>query len=260
MSNVGFLGSLLQEDVKLGRSPVRMVLFRVGIDSGCGGIHGPLFRDGTFEFVPIPDSVGVDERTYGNTRGRHGRALVEYFPERRRAKASETPMHVDPEFETFTYGDPPTGGPKVGLKSLKSGDVLVFYAGLEGWGFKCPPALYIVGYFVVEAAGLAADFGWAQLREAFGLNFHVRHASVFARDRETLVLVKGGYGSRLLKYAHCISSVGCDRNGRPLKVLSQDAVRIFGNFEGRTSIQRSPPRWVAEEFVGRAWKYLSALT
>jgi len=235
-----------------------MALLRVGIDAGCGGIQGPLFRDGTFEFVSIPDGARVDERTYGNTRGRHGRVLNEYFPERQRAAASGIPMHVDPEFETFTYGDPTL--PKRGLRNLKKGDVLAFYAGLQGWDFECPPALYIVAYFLVEVAGLATDFDRTRVRQIFGLNFHVKHPSVFARDRQSLVLVKGGPGSRLLKRAHCISSVGCDCNGRPLKVLSQQAIRIFGDFGGRTSIQRSPPRWVAEEFVPGAWRHLSALT
>ena len=52
---------------------MQVVLLRVGIDTGSGGIHGPLFSDGSFEYIPIPDSFrgkGVDKRTYGNTRGR----------------------------------------------------------------------------------------------------------------------------------------------------------------------------------------------
>jgi len=28
----------------------------------------------------IPEPFFVDERTYGNTRGRYGRAFIEYFP------------------------------------------------------------------------------------------------------------------------------------------------------------------------------------
>ena len=31
---------------------MKTVLIRVGIDSGCGGIQGPLFQDGTFEYIP----------------------------------------------------------------------------------------------------------------------------------------------------------------------------------------------------------------
>ena len=61
---------------------MKVVLLRIGIDSGAGGIHGPLFADGTFEYIPIPDGQAVDERTYGNTVGRHGRKLR--YPDKNR--------------------------------------------------------------------------------------------------------------------------------------------------------------------------------
>src|SRR5256885_8943338 len=130
---------------------MNVVLLRVGIDTGCGGIHSPLFLDGSFEFIPIPDRGGRDERTYGNTVGRSGRSLVEYFPAGRRQNAATQSMHVDPEFTTFTYGDPTP--PKRGLKRLQPGDLLVFYAGMEGWGWTQDPALCLVGYFEVDRVG-----------------------------------------------------------------------------------------------------------
>jgi hypothetical protein len=34
---------------------MRVIRLRVGIDTGSDGIHGPLFKDGTLEFVPICD-------------------------------------------------------------------------------------------------------------------------------------------------------------------------------------------------------------
>ena len=71
-----------------------VVLLRVGIDTGCGGIHGALFKDGRFEFLPIPDSRGHDERTYGNTAEGTTAPLADYFPERRRASAASSPMHA----------------------------------------------------------------------------------------------------------------------------------------------------------------------
>ncbi len=33
---------------------MKAVMLRIGIDSGCGGIQGPLFHDGSFEFIPVP--------------------------------------------------------------------------------------------------------------------------------------------------------------------------------------------------------------
>ena len=42
---------------------MQVVLLRVGINTGCGGINGALFKDGSFEYIPIPDGGGVDDRT-----------------------------------------------------------------------------------------------------------------------------------------------------------------------------------------------------
>lgn len=236
---------------------MKVVLLRVGVDSGCGGIQGPLFEDGSFEFVPIPDRFGLDERTYGNALGRKGRPLADYFPAARRERMAAQAMHVDPDFETFTYGDPASS--KAGLRRLAPGDLLVFYAGLQGWGFTSPPGLYIVGYFEVAAAGFARDFPPDDVQREFGRNFHVRHPAVFERDRRSLVLVKGGTGSQLLQRGHLISAMGTDRRGQPLKVLSTEMREIFGHFDGRVSIQRCPPRWVAPTRAADAAAFVRSL-
>ena len=239
---------------------MQVVLLRVGIDTGSGGIHGPLFSDGSFEYIPIPDHFGgrgVDKRTYGNIRGNAGRWLVDYFPEARRERVFDQSVHFDPEFETFTYGDPTRS--KVSLRKLSEGSLLVLYAGLKGWSFDCPPALYIIGCFEVARAGLATSFSRAELKEMFPNNFHVMHSDVFEDQKDRLVLVKGNANSRLLKRAVKISSVGTDRNGRPLHRLAPEMQAIFGGFAGNTSIQRSPPRWVTPEFTQRASQFVSAL-
>lgn len=86
----------------------QVVLLRVGVDAGCGGIQGPLFEDGTFEFICIPDNQRVSVHTYGNMVGRDGKPLAGYFAESRRTQMARQHVHVDPEWETFTYGDPTT--------------------------------------------------------------------------------------------------------------------------------------------------------
>src|ERR1035437_723183 len=141
---------------------MKVALLRIGIDSGSGGIHGPLFHDGSFDYVPIPDGSGIDERTYGNTTGLKGRRFIEYFPDSRQAKMSGQSIHFDPEFATFTYGDPTSR--KAGLRYLEKGDMLIFYCGLEGWDIKSEPALYLMGYFEVIAAGKPARFGDRETR------------------------------------------------------------------------------------------------
>ncbi len=108
----------------------QVVLLRVDVDAGSGGIQGPLFTDGTFEFICIPDG-GARGQTYGKMVGRGGRPLVNYFPESWRKEVVNWSVHHDPEFETFTYGDPTP--PKRSLRRLKPGDFLVFYCGLQQW-------------------------------------------------------------------------------------------------------------------------------
>jgi hypothetical protein len=238
------------------RLPLRIALLRVGIDSGSGGMDGPLFADGTFEFVPISDSTGLDEQTYGNRLARNGNPLSSLFSLGRKAAMSSRSLHLDPEFTSFTYGDPTS--PKAGLRHLAAGDLLVFYAGLRGYGCDLPAGLYLIGYFEVAFAGIARDLTEGQI-SACSDNFHVRHELVFQDQRDRLVLVKGGRGSRLLTKAVKISVVGRDRAGKPLKVLSPEMQRIFGGFDGKISFQRSPTRWVANEHVSAAASFVRGL-
>jgi len=237
---------------------MKVAMLRIGIDTGSGGIHGPLLQDGSFDYIPIPDGFDIDERTYGNTTGLKGRRFVEYFPEFRQAKMAGRSIHFDPEFATCTYGDPTS--PKAGLRHLQKGDMLIFYCGLEGWDLKSEPALYLMGYFEVQAAGKPADFGDEETRRLFQNNFHVRHQWVFERQRAELVLVKGSEQSRFLTKALPISVMGRDRTGTPLKVLSPEMQNVFGRFNGRLSFQRSPTRWVDPVYVSRAVEFMRSLS
>lgn len=166
-------------------------------------------------------------------------------------------LHRDPEFETYTYGDP--ARPKAGLKKLRKGDLLVFYSGLEGWDFHFRPSLYIVGDFEVKEAIQASAHSWNELCKEFGANFHVRHRAVFEHQKDRLVLVKGSRNSRLLKKAWRISVVGKNKAGKPMYVLSSEMPKIFGDFNGHISIHRSPPRFVFQEFVNKAARFVRSL-
>jgi hypothetical protein len=241
----------------------QVVLLRVGVDAGCGGIQGPLFEDGTYQFICIPDNQRVSVHTYGNMVGKNGESLIGYFPQSRRKVMAEQHVHVDPEFETFTYGDPTI--PKRSLRNLRAGDLLVFYCGLQrwdavrGWDSNHRPALYLIGFFEVVLAGMADGFEKHLLASQFGKNFHVRYPSVFEKQEDDLVLIKGGPGSRLFRKAYEISVEGRDRADKPLKVLSPAMQKVFGSFDGRIAIQRSPPRWVETGFIDRAVQYVTGL-
>ncbi len=211
----------------------------------------------------IPDNKSVSDHTYGSLTCKAGRPLTDYFRPSQRDMVAVKHVHVDPEFETFTYGDPTP--PKRSLRKLQSGDLLVFYCGLQewseahGWNINHRPALYLAGYFVVAHAGFATEFSVEVLSAEFGANFHVRHRSLFEEQKERLILIKGGPGSRLFRKAIQISSEGVDKAGTPLKVLSPEMQKVFGIFGGANSIQRSPPRWVAPNFVDGAIRYLEQL-
>jgi hypothetical protein len=239
---------------------IKIVLLRVGIDTGCGGIHSPLLnKDGKFEFLPIPDKwFNVETRTYGNTKGRWGRFLEEYFPERRQAKAHRQAMHVDPEFKTYTYGDPTA--PKRGLTKLQPGDLLVFYAGLEGWGFDCAPALYLVGCFRVKLAWVARDFSNENLRREFSKNFHVRHKKILKKDKKCLMLIKGdSKGSRLFRKAYLLGKRVRRKNGSYWQMITPEMEKVFGKFGGIGSLQRSTPCWVEDRLLANAEKFVEGL-
>lgn len=106
---------------------MKAMLLRVGIDKGTDGALAPIFADGSFEYIPISegDSRSKEDRTYRNTIGRAGKPFSVYLP----AKIGGRKIHFDPEFKTFTYGDPTIK--RNYLRKLEPGDLLVFYAGLR---------------------------------------------------------------------------------------------------------------------------------
>jgi hypothetical protein len=191
-----------------------------------------------------------------------GRPLADYFPDRRSAIA-DVPMHVDPEFETFTYGSPATM--QHSLVRLELGDMLVFYGGLRHVADNATPipqrphALYLFGYFEVQVAVRARDYAREELLPHFGENFHVRHEDIFRHDHRTLTLVKGGPGSRLLTKAVPLSDKRPNRRGRPTFVLSAEMREVFGPLSAGGFIERCSPRWIESSKVDSAAAFVASL-
>jgi hypothetical protein len=73
-------------------------------------------------------------------------------------------------------------------------------------------------------------------------------------------LVKGTDKSRLFCLALCISERGQDRVGNPLHILSRGMRGTFGDFGGKLSLQRSPPRWIDRRFVASAADFVLSLS
>lgn len=167
---------------------MRAVAVNVGANTGEPGFRGPVHPDGSFRFVPIPESRPVRADATVPTYGDLGLdvAGVEAVADRR--------VHLDPEFaeypraEAYTYGDPHPvkAGP---LSDLRAGDRVLFYATLTQRGDPAdwqPPdwGAYLIGGFVLAVDPLTPD-GPADLspadRERFATNAHLKRDSFDAR-------------------------------------------------------------------------------
>jgi hypothetical protein len=220
---------------------MKAMLLRIGIDKGTDGALGPIFEDGSFEYIPISegDSKSKEDRTYKNTNGRSGKTLSTYLPK----GIENRTMHFDPEFETFTYGDPTSK--RKSLLKLESDDLLVFYAGLTPFeNKKYKQALYIIGYFTIEKVLDFNQLTKEEIKKCYQLypnNAHLKRSI----NTEDLVIVVGDKDqSKLLDNAILISKTNYNKIGRPYQAVSKE-MEISLGISG--SIQRSiPPRFIRD--------------
>ena len=158
-----------------------VLLIGVGADTTNTWPTPPIYPDGRFEYVPIPDSHESRElRRYGNTTLRHRDATLANALDRVYRNGewhrdfSDFPLHHDPNFDALTFGDPVKTRSQ--LLELDPDDVLAFYAGLVREGESTPIHRYLVGYFTVASI---TDFDalTGDEREA-ALDAHRRNAHV----------------------------------------------------------------------------------
>ncbi|NHN60475.1 MULTISPECIES: hypothetical protein [Halorussus] len=171
-----------------------VVLVGIAADSDNTSNCPPIFEDGTFEYIPIPEQYETTE-----TATYHSEGFSEYLShvvhrEQETTTFDEVPIHHDPNFETLTFGDP--GKSRSKLLSLSEDDVLGFYCGLTPPGYSRPKHRYLIGYFTVDRV---IDFN--SLREAEienevennRENAHIKRylASRDPRHLSDLVIVQG---------------------------------------------------------------------
>ena len=85
---------------------MKALLMHVAVDTskkGTGGMNGPIFSNGTFEFIPIPeDYMNTREtRTYSTLKAKnpkYGKFLSDFVP----SDIQDYLVHFDPDFENFT--------------------------------------------------------------------------------------------------------------------------------------------------------------
>jgi hypothetical protein len=189
------------------------LLLRVGIDKGSGGCLAPIFENGLFEYIPIPEIWPTSEtKVYATMEGEiTGIPIVNFEIPKEKFRYAQP--HDDPDFISFTYGDP-TEPKRNQLSNLKPGNLLIFYAGLKPYDrLKLKPKkggksrLYVIGYFDVEKVyDFKRIMDYDSVFKKMPNNAHskryfrLKELNVKYLD-DKLVIVKGKSGSseRLLK-------------------------------------------------------------
>lgn len=136
---------------------MQAIAINIGANTNEPGFRGPVWADGAFEYIPIPESKPTTQTvpTYGE--------LAPHLQTEIPPDLHETPVHLDPEFpeypfcERYTYGD--EHGVKAGpLSTLQPGDYLCFYATLavQEAADGLPPrwGVFLIGHFEVAAEPL----------------------------------------------------------------------------------------------------------
>jgi hypothetical protein len=215
--------------------------------NGEGGFNGPVYGNGTFRYVPIPEGEKATERcwTYAELQ------LEDVLPKPwKHGKYA----HYDPEFRDFTYGEPNTR--KHGLRlrfarHLKEGDFLFFISSLTyrqtADTLKQADVVDDWAYYLIGFLNLAEDPINVpnpipnDIRARFPNNAHIRRNEV-----DPLLIFPGTRAgrsaSRLVLRARAISD-GTDPNR-----LAREAIPWI-----RPRQNMGPTgwryRWWAEEFV-----------
>lgn len=222
---------------------MRCMLVRVGIDQAYGKWNAPVDPDTReFVYVPIPEREGMPFQpglatAYADVIGAlqmfaNGRAVAAASGVALPPALASRHTHLDPDFQTRTYGD---NGVRRGkqLAEFGPGDGVVFFAGLR----PCRPCEHrlvyaIIGYFRVAEVVRVASIP----RSRWGENAHTRRADQRAND----VVVRAD-PSRSGRLRRCIP-IGEWRD-RAYRVRP-DLLREWGGLSARNGyIQRSavPP-------------------
>jgi hypothetical protein len=206
----------------------RIFLANVGANAS-HRFSSPIFPDGAFEFIPIPEDQelsGPHAVRYRDLKSFYDPAadLMRYVPQR----LWDWPAHNDPEFETFTYGDNCETSPRAAsLKQMKPGDFLFFLARLTRWADGRPTrshGFYLIGF--LEIADVLCDVRVRpdeDISSRFGANAHVRRGLCDPELWDGFWVFKGSARSRRFRKA--------------VPVTRELACRIFASADG------SPWRW-----------------
>lgn len=170
---------------------MRAVAINIGANTNEPGFRGPIYADGSFEYIPIPESKSTAQpvTTYGDLAPH----LETPIPD----DLADTPVHLDPEFAEYPECDRYTYGDEHGIKAsplseLSAGDLVLFYATLtvEEAAEWLPPTwgAFVIGEFVLAADPLTPEEEPIPdgIRARFQTNAHMKRDPPDAR-----VLLRG---------------------------------------------------------------------
>lgn len=205
---------------------MKAMILRVGVDKSIGGTYAPIFSDGTFEYIPIPEGdVSTEIMTYGNTKGISEKLLSTFVPPRYK----DEKFHLDPEFKTYTYGDP-TGAPRTAaMRKLKTGDIIAFSAGLKPYETdNYEEGIYLIGYFTVDKIVDFTKMEEKEMHDAYETYLENAHSKRKGLENTLLIVVGDKKKSKLFDKAILISQMGEDSSGRTLRVVSEEMQKRLG--------------------------------
>ena len=252
-----------------------VVLAGVGADTTNLGTLAPLYDDGRFEYVPIPEKTAetTESVTLGDWSLRYDDRTAAELTSRIRPQPvrdddrvltgsaiEEWPIHHDPNFEALTYGEHRTSGYVSRLRSLEPGDVVGFYAGLRRPGGDRAHR-YLIGYFTVSEVGVLRPDGPRDERERLlarhADNAHAKRASdgVPYLDKPVVIVdgtTPGGLFERHpIRLSEYTVKPGNQRAGYYLRDEIRDRLEIVAGGESMTYKPAYRSTLSGEAFVER---------
>ena len=226
------------------------------------GLISPIFKDGTFEFIPIKENSKIsgdhilkyrDLKCYNSDD-----KLIKYFPNNKREELRDYYVHNDPEFETFTYGDmiDPKNPRSSNLQNIEKGDFLFFITSLskyrEGYFLRDSAAFYFIGYLEIDKL-IIEEKDLLTKKDEISNNAHYRwYIDNLIKVGEFLI-VKGSEKSKLFKYPFKITRIFCDsclrdKDGKKFDWrLNQTENQIIGSYtrtvRGFINKEKDPELW-----------------
>jgi len=195
----------------------KIFVVNVGVNASHGVLRSPIFLDGTFDFIPIPEKgrrVSCPQCSalprYKHLKSYNGVDLLQLIPR----GYHDLRVHNDPEFVTFTYGDYPTFSPRAAnLKKASKGDFIFFLARLVKVQDKVfhEGAFFLIGFFEVDCVLKdVKSKPEASVLKMFENNAHVRRAMFDPQFWDGFWVFKGSHRSHRFKYAIPFDREFCD--------------------------------------------------